>query len=189
MFASGAREATSTEVVLFSGGIDSATLAGQLLTRGQRPEFLFVDYGQRAGHAERESSRALAAEWGVDLTELTVAGYSPGDGEIPGRNALLVHLALAHRPHATRIHLGIHAGTGYADCSLEFVELMQRSLDFHSRGETRLSAPFIDLSKADVATLARAAGVPLGLTHSCEVRAEPCGRCRSCQDREALDLR
>lgn len=189
MSASGPREAVSTEVVLFSGGIDSAALAGHLLARGQRPELLFVDYGQRAGPAERDGSQALATHWGLALTEITVGGYSPGDGQIPGRNALLVHLALAHRPHTTRFHLGIHAGTGYADCSLEFVELMQRSLDFHTGGETRLSAPFLDLSKADVATLAHTAAVPLDLTHSCEVGAEPCGRCLSCGDREALGLR
>ncbi len=140
------RNAATTEVVLLSGGVDSATLAAQLLTSNRRLELLFVDYGHRTSAAERTSSRALAAEWGLGLTELTVTGYLPRHGEIVGRNALLVHLALAHRPRATRVHLGIHAGTGYRDCSPEFVELMQRSLDFHTSGETRLSAPFIDMS-------------------------------------------
>jgi len=176
-------------VVLFSGGIDSATLAAQLLARGRRPELLFVDYGQRPGAAERDSARALAAQWNSNLTEVGVAGYLPGKGEILGRNALLVHLALAHRPHAESLHLGIHAGTGYRDCSPAFVELMQRSLDFHTGGETQLSTPFIGMTKADVATLARILHVPIGMTHSCEVGAELCGRCRSCRDREVLDLR
>jgi 7-cyano-7-deazaguanine synthase len=183
------RKAASATVVLFSGGVDSATLAAHLLADSLRPELFFVDYGQPSRVAERASARALAAEWSLGLSELTVEGLLPGNGEMVGRNALLTHLALAHRPHAEGLYLGIHAGTGYTDCSSEFVELMQRSLDLHTGGQTRISAPFVGMTKADVVALARAAHVPFGLTHSCEVAAEPCGFCPSCTDREALDLR
>jgi 7-cyano-7-deazaguanine synthase len=177
------------DLVLFSGGIDSTTLAAQLMGTGRQPELLFVDYGQRSRAAERRSSRAVAARWDCELSEVTLAGLVPGEGEISGRNALLVHVALAHRPHASRLHLGIHAGSGYRDCSPRFVELMQRSLDFHTDGAMRLSAPFIGMSKGELVVLARASAVPLELTHSCEAGDKPCGRCRSCRDRLALDVR
>jgi len=161
----------------------------KLLASGRQPELLFVDYGQRSRAAERRSSRTIAARWGCRLAELSVEGLYPRKGEISGRNALLVHAALAHRPHAPGLHLGIHAGSGYRDCSPAFVELMQRSLDLHTDGAMRLSAPFIGMSKAELVVLARGAGVPFELTHSCEVSDEPCRRCRSCRDREALDVR
>lgn len=189
MSATATQKPAQLDLVLFSGGIDSSTLAAQLMVSGRPPELLFVDYGQRSRAAERRSSRLIATQWGCGLSEVAIGGLTPGEGEISGRNALLVHVALAHRPHAPRLHLGLHAGTGYRDCTPAFIELMQRSLDLHTDGAMSLSAPFIAMSKADVVALARLARVPFELTHSCETGDEPCGRCRSCWDREALDVR
>jgi 7-cyano-7-deazaguanine synthase len=110
-------------------------------------------------------------------------------GEIPGRNALLVHLALATAGRDPAVlMLGIHAGTPYRDCTPAFVDAMQASLDFHRDGTLQLAAPFVTWSKSEVYAYARDAAVPLALTYSCEAgTVPPCGACRSCRDRELLD--
>lgn len=172
--------------MLFSGGIDSSVLS--LMLANRNAELLFVDYGQMASRAERKAAETLAALWKRPLVRISIRGLRPAIGEILGRNALLVHVAFTCRPRARRIHLGIHAESLYRDCGPEFVELMQGMLDFHTGGDIRLSAPLIDLSKAEILKLAQSLALPLDLTHSCEAADEPCGKCESCRDREVLGV-
>jgi len=174
-------------ICLLSGGVDSAAAASSFTASGAK-QAVFIDYGQPAAAHEAESARALADYLGLPLAEVGLVGLQPGPGEIPGRNALFVHVAMAlaaGRPGM--IVLGIHAGTGYRDCSPAFVRTMQDSLDFHSDGALRLHAPFLDLNKKQVFDLAVTQGIPLHLTRSCEAATRsPCGRCRSCRDMELL---
>jgi 7-cyano-7-deazaguanine synthase in queuosine biosynthesis len=174
------------DLVLFSGGIDSSVVA--LMLNDHQPELLFVDYGQPARCAERHSARALSELWGLTLSEVSVLGIGVDSGEIPGRNALLIQVAVAHRPAVRRVHIGIHTGTAYRDCSPAFVEVMQTCLDFHTDGRLRLSAPLISFSKDEVVTLGRSLDLPFGVTHSCETADEPCGACPTCRDLEALGV-
>jgi 7-cyano-7-deazaguanine synthase len=174
-------------LVLCSGGIDSATVAVERIAQGDQFQLCFVDYGQRARVAERRSVGALAQLLGVEVAYLGVHGLmTHAQGEIPARNLLLLSAALAARPQTRLMFLGIHAATGYRDCSPAFVAEMQRVLDFHTDGTCRLAAPFLHWSKADVVALARELDAPLELTHSCEAADEPCGSCRSCVDRAVL---
>jgi 7-cyano-7-deazaguanine synthase len=174
-------------VVLCSGGIDSATVAWQVVSVGQAPELLFVDYSQPAREAERRAAGAIAERLEAPLRTIHVEGIRvPAQGEIALRNALLVTAAAAAAPTAATIVIGVHAGTGYGDCSHEFVNLMQSVLDFHTADSMRLVAPFISYHKPDVVALAARLGVPVELTHSCEAADEPCGTCSSCLDRKAF---
>lgn len=176
------------DVVLLSGGIDSATALA--LARGQDypPTALFVDYGQAAASSEAVASASLAAHYRVPHTTLGLDGLRFGSGEILGRNAMLVHVALlaTSRSGEGTVTIAIHAGTSYRDCSPDFVDLMQRSYDFHTGGKVVLAAPFIDRHKAEVLALAIDMKVPLSLTYSCEAGNQPCGECLSCRDREVL---
>jgi 7-cyano-7-deazaguanine synthase len=175
------------DLVLCSGGIDSTTLAAHLSGAGERPELCFVNYGQPAVGSELRSVHAVAKNLGLSVVYTQVGGLEiANEGEIIGRNLLLLTIALALRPGTRSIGLGIHAGTGYRDCSPDFVDLAQTVLDFHRNGESRLVAPFVDWSKADILALARELDAPIDLTHSCETGDEPCGNCRSCIDREVL---
>lgn len=177
-------------VVLLSGGVDSAALAALANDQGLRASALFVDYGQAAHAAEQAASRAIAETYGLPWRELRIAGVRFGRGEIRGRNAFFVHLALlALDVPSCVVYLGIHAGTGYRDCGPEFVELMQSSLDFHTGGKVRLAAPFAEAKKADVYAFAASLKVPFELTYSCEASSIPCGTCASCRDRALLDAR
>lgn len=176
--------------VLLSGGVDSACLLALCAEQEQNDvEALFVDYGQSAVQPEQNAAIALADAFGAALRHAQVDIGPVAQGEIPGRNALLVHVALAMAsPAPATIMLGIHAGTPYVDCSPAFVEAMQTSLDVHRGGMLQLAAPFVTWSKAEVYAYARSMPVPLELTYSCEVgKMPPCGTCLSCRDRELLN--
>ena len=55
----------------------------------------------------------------------------------------------------------------YPDCSLEFVEAMNRAIVEGTGGELCLEAPFVTWSKADIVREGLALGVPYELTWSC----------------------
>ncbi len=171
--------------VLLSGGFDSASILASILESRVSVRSLFVDYGQPARGEERAAASAIAAYYGVSHSEVSIAGLFCGDGEIPGRNALLAVLALIAAPSSATIALGIHAGSPYWDCAGEFLELMQRLADGYAAGAIQIAAPLLDFSKADVYVLGRGLGVPEELTYSCERGGSPCGTCASCRDRDA----
>ena len=152
-----------------------------------RPTALYVDYGQAAARAENAAVSRVSKILGVDLYRVKHRGVNYGPGEIRGRNAYLLHTALMEFPGSSGVvMLGIHAGTGYADCGPDFVELMQRSYEFHTQGAIHVAAPFVDWSKEEVFRLAEELGVPVERTHSCEAGDTACGSCRSCRDRQVL---
>jgi 7-cyano-7-deazaguanine synthase len=175
-------------LVLLSGGIDSACLIAESLARGARPSALFIDYGQPVAARERECSEALADYFAVDWSGVRVEGIGVPSGEIAGRNALLAHLALTWlgQGEVASVYLGIHAGTTYRDCSPEFLEETQRSLDFQSGGTVRIVGPYVNWPKLLVLRRAIELEVPIELTHSCERSSVPCGVCLSCVDRSEL---
>lgn len=173
--------------MLLSGGVDSALVASLLTDSGQAVSALFVDYGQPAAVAEQTASRAVAEHFGLPWRSVAVIGLTvAAPGEIPGRNDLLIAAGTAAFP-GFDVAVGVHAGTGYADCSFDHRNAWQALLDCQHGGAVRVLAPLIDLTKARVFALAADNGVPFGLTHSCEAGNDVCGRCLSCLDRKMLD--
>ncbi|MGH3191582.1 MAG: 7-cyano-7-deazaguanine synthase [Streptosporangiaceae bacterium] len=169
--------------VLLSGGIDSALVASLLVRDGWLARALWVDYGQPPAAAERTASKALAAHYGLQWREAAVGGMTvPPEGEIPGRNDLLVATAQASVPRIS-VAIGVHAGTSYPDCSQEWLRAWQSLLDVQHGGVVALLAPLARLRKPEVLALAQEHQVPMALTHSCERGSSPCGQCLSCRDR------
>lgn len=126
-------------LVLLSGGLDSATALAAATPDCASLGALFICYGQAGESEERRAAMAIANHYSVPLEILVMTGRRFDEGEIRGRNAFLVHSSLlAAPPGPTTIIIGVHEGTGYVDCSPEFVELMQRSLAFHTSGEVTL---------------------------------------------------
>lgn len=177
---------TSPACVLLSGGIDSAVVASVLLEDGRPVSAIFVDYGQPSARAERRASRAVAEHLALRWREVVLSGFLvPTSGEIPGRNDLLISVAKAAEPECD-IAIGVHAGTGYADCSPAHHVAWQGVMDSQHAGRRRVLAPLVELSKGDVLGLARELSLPVAITHSCETGEDACGSCRSCLDREVL---
>jgi len=178
-------------LILLSGGIDSAACLDFFLDLGREPCALFVGYGQAAEQQETQAALAIAHHYNVAIDNIRWTGArQKGPGVISGRNASLITAAMMERPSSVSvIALGIHAGTGYADCSTAFVRNMQQVLDLYSEG-VQLAAPFLNWTKADVLEYCTMRDVPLHMTYSCEKGfVSPCGDCLSCLDRRALDAR
>lgn len=171
--------------VLLSGGMDSAACVAFHLAAGRKVIGMFADYGQAAAHAEQAAARRVAGHYGISLRVLTLAGgRGTGAGLIPGRNGFLIFAALLDiGPARATIAIGVHAGTTFHDCSLDFIERMDDLAGACSGGNVRVDAPFADAHKYQVYEYARLHGVPLELTYSCEQGTEPpCGSCLSCMD-------
>jgi 7-cyano-7-deazaguanine synthase len=179
-------------MVLLSGGIDSTACLDFYVEIGRPPCGLFIDYGQPAAAQEIRSARAVARHYSIPLLHLKLQGQMPKTvGLIPGRNCFLISTALMeHPPSVSVIAIGIHSGTGYADCSESFLARMQAAIDLLEPPRVYLAAPFITWMKAEIYAYCYQRRVPIDLTYSCEQGGpHPCGQCLSCKDREMLHAR
>jgi 7-cyano-7-deazaguanine synthase len=177
----------SDALVLLSGGIDSAALLGLARSRGLEVRALHVTYGQAPWEAELRAAQAVCGAVSVPLAHVVYEGSEFGVGEIRGRNAFLLTIALLEFSGPRGLVLiGIHGGTEYVDCSPRFVSEMQRLYELHTGGVIEVEAPFINLLKGDLIRLAQDIRTPIEMTHSCEAANTACGACQSCVDRERL---
>ena len=205
-------------VVLLSGGMDSATLLYQELNKGHEVSALGIGYGQRH-RRELESAYNLAQRLGVPyqivpldglrfvLTSALTSGDIPvPEGHyaaesmkatvVPMRNAIFLSVAVGHawsigaEQVATAIHAGDHAI--YPDCRPEFLDAFNAMVKTASDGFVRpqVVAPFVTISKTEIAKIGQTLGVPWELTWSCYKGGERhCGVCGTCVERhEALAL-
>ena len=146
-------------IVLFSGGLDSATSAAIALTQGYETIALSFRYGQK--HAkELEVAQKLAPKLGISQhhiidVNLSLWGGSsltdnnlsiPQEGVksdvipstyVPGRNTVFIAIALslAEATQAEAIYLGINAidYSGYPDCRPEYLQAFQQLANLSSK--------------------------------------------------------
>ena len=113
---------------------------------------------------------------------------------VPARNTILLSLALgwAETIGAYDIFIGANAVdySGYPDCRPAFIHAFERlanlatSAAVEGRGQFRIHAPLIEMTKADIIKRGRQLGLDYALTHSCydpDQHGRPCGRCDSCR--------
>jgi 7-cyano-7-deazaguanine synthase len=200
-------------VVLLSGGLDSATVMAIAKRDGRVIHALSFVYGQRheveLAAARRVVGAVGAEEHIVFPIDLRLFGGSALTGDIdvpkdavgaagipvtyvPARNTifLAVALGLAEARGAGEIWIGVNAVdfSGYPDCRPEFIDAFQRVIVTGTRsgverGEPRIVAPLVQMTKADIIRKGVALGVDYSLTHSCydpDVDGLACGHCDSC---------
>ena len=203
--------------MLLSGGLDSATTLAIARSQGFECYALSVDYGQRHS-AELDAAKRVAAALGarehrvmrVDLagiggSALTDPGIAvpvaPTSGipvtYVPARNTMMLALALgwAEVLGASDIFMGVNAVdySGYPDCRPEFIAAFERLATLATKAgvegrPTRVHAPLITLSKADIIREGTRLGVDYGATVSCyqaDREGRACGQCDSCRIRQA----
>ncbi|MEQ1871078.1 MAG: 7-cyano-7-deazaguanine synthase [Vicinamibacterales bacterium] len=177
-------------LILFSGGLDSLACIAYYRKLLLTPEALFVDYGQAPRKREASTAAALAKELGLPFHTISLSGMRPRLGYIPGRNGLLLMLALMHASGRSGIvSIGIHRGSNYSDCTAQFIREVQDVYDLYSNGTLQIEAPFVEWTKGDVWTFLLAEGYPVSHTYSCETADAPCGTCASCRDVRMLNAR
>ena len=203
----------SRAVILLSGGLDSATVLAIANREGRECLALSIVYGQRhiveLEAARKVAASIGVAEHVVHSLDLRVFGASALTSEldvpkdavgspgipvtyVPARNTIFLALALgfAEARAASEIWLGINAldYSGYPDCRPDFIDAFQHVVRTGTRsgvekGEPRIVAPLLHLSKAEIIRRGTELGVDYTITHSCYDPApggEACGHCDSC---------
>lgn len=118
---------------------------------------------------------------------------------VPMRNLTFLSIAAAFADtlELEYIGIGVHAlDTPYPDCRPEFVTSAEAAINassiFVAKSKSRIHihAPFLGMSKRDIALLGKSLGVPFEKTYSCYMGTDPpCGECPTClQRKEALSF-
>lgn len=205
----------TSAVVALSGGMDSATVLGEAISRLGIKNVLSVGfyYGSKHNAFENVAAENVADYYGVpfnliDLSE-TFKGFSSNlllsGGEIPeghyedknmsltvvpGRNIIFASIlaGYAWSMGKNSIWLGIHAGDHfiYEDCRPAFYKQMNEAIKAGTGNRVSLYAPFIDDTKVGILRRGLELGVPYELTRTCYKNSPiACGKCGSCQERRA----
>jgi 7-cyano-7-deazaguanine synthase len=200
--------------VLYSGGLDSSIVLGQLLAAGHFVRPLYVDCGWHWQGAELATARRFLAELDeprledlvvlqMPLADLyddhwSITGQAvPGADEpdqnvyLPGHNPLLLVKAQVWcRLHGVgQLALGALGSNPFADATEDFFRLFEAAMDRAISGHVELIRPLSHLSKLQVMQLGKR--LPLEWTLSClspvEIRRgewRHCGACNKCAERQ-----
>lgn len=178
-------QSAQNSLVLHSGGIDSTACVHYYLDKGFNTKTLFIDYGQVAMEKERTASINVANHYNIKHQIIKVDfKRSFSKGKIVGRNAFFLMTALMNIDFNIGLMcMGIHSGTDYSDCSVDFVKNIQNIFDIYTNGTIIFSTPFIKCTKSEIYKYCKDNKIPLELTYSCEMgKKQPCGNCTSCED-------
>ena len=199
--------------VLLSGGLDSATVLAIARSEGRTCHALSFVYGQRheieLAAAKRVAAAMGVSDHIVFPIDLRLFGGSALTGDlavpkdaagapgipvtyVPARNTIFLAIALgyAEARGAEEIWIGVNAVdfSGYPDCRPDFLKAFQRVIVTGTRsgverGEPRIVAPLLTMTKADIIRRGTELGVDYSLTHSCydpDAGGRACGHCDSC---------
>lgn len=188
------------KVICLSGGMDSTVLAYKLKHEGGELHSLTFHYGQ-THYRETLAAKRIADTLGIpnkliDFQPVVGRGENSltggtGSPVVPNRNATMLSLAVTYAEGigATEVH---YCPTNedfelFPDCRPAFVAAFNAMLE-SSESRARVFAPFINMSKGEIAVLGSKLGVPFEMTWSCYTgEKEPCGECLACRTRrEAL---
>jgi len=198
-------------MVIFSGGMDSATLLYHLRDKGHEVVPIGVDYGQRH-RKELGYARQFCEQMGLHYRLLHLGqvgsflkGSSQSDAAVPvphghyaaenmkltvvpNRNMLMLAAAgaVALAEGCDALAYGAHAGdhTIYPDCRPTFIQIMREAFLNCDWKPLQLLVPFQDWTKGMIAREGIRLGVPYELTWTCYEGGEvPCGLCGSCTER------
>lgn len=180
----------SDVLLLLSGGIDSTACLDLYLSDNRTVDALFIDYGQLSNDHEFLCALKIAKHYKIEINKIKIDLLNKyKDGEILGRNALLIFTALMHDQGKHHIlSLGIHKGPDYYDCSHSFVNQINEIIINYSIGTIMLETPFLECEKKFIIEYCSKNKVPLHLTYSCENGYPPCNCCESCRDRKRYDV-
>ncbi|MFC1587484.1 7-cyano-7-deazaguanine synthase [Planctomycetota bacterium] len=178
-------------LVLVSGGLDSAACVVFCKEQGNSVFGLHISYGQPAAKQEQEAASIISRHFNIELRRLDLSGSRmKKSGVIQGRNAfLLVTAMLEMQVSSSIVVIGVHSGTPYIDCSVNFINKIQSIYDDYFDGRIRVVAPFLDWTKKEIIEYCSLKNIPFEKTYSCEKGSTPpCGECLSCLDREIIGV-
>jgi len=199
-------------VAIASGGMDSSTLCYWLRDQQRLDLVVSVDYGQRH-RRELDSAKIIANHLGVEhlVVDLTALGAQLGGSAltddidvphghyaednmkitvVPNRNMIMLAAAggIAVARGLSAVCTAVHAGDHfvYPDCRPAFIESCSQTLTVATDGfgSVAVEAPFVMMTKAEIAALGDQLGVPWADTWTCYEGGDVhCGRCATCVER------
>lgn len=203
-----------SSIICLSGGLDSATALAKYADGIK--VCAFIHYGSKQNDREEKASRELAAYYGKQWVridagkifrdfdsallanssrELPVGRYDNIEvcsAKVPFRNGIFISMlvGLAESFKLEEVIVGVHSGDHrlYPDCTPKFISAMNNAISAYSGDEIAIFAPFIGMSKKEIADIAWKCGLPINLTYSCYNGGEEhCGVCPTCiERREAI---
>ncbi|MBI4995004.1 7-cyano-7-deazaguanine synthase QueC [Candidatus Peregrinibacteria bacterium] len=107
---------------------------------------------------------------------------------VPNRNMIFLALAIAAAVSGkfSRVAIAVHAGDHaiYPDCRPEFIKAMNAVSKIANYKSIKIYAPFLNMTKREIAKIGRCLGVPYELTWTCyKGLKNPCEKCGACRER------
>lgn len=123
-----------------------------------------------------------------DLSELDAAALDQPPTYVPNRNMMLLSIAAAYAEAQgiREVFYGAqaHDEYGYWDCTNDFLDRINDTLDLNRRNSVTILAPFIAKKKSELVPLGLDLGVDFAHTWSCYRGGEkPCATCPTCVER------
>ncbi len=196
-------------LMVVSGGMDSTTMLYEYARRIALA--VTFNYGSNHNAREIECARYNCDRLGIELivVDLPFIGQlfessllsgaeaiPEGDYDddnmrstvVPFRNGIMLSIAagLAESRGLKRLMIANHGGDHaiYPDCRPGFIEAMSRAISEGTYEHLFISAPYTDITKADIARHGAALGIDYSHTYSCYKGGEKhCGRCGTCTER------
>lgn len=198
-------------IISLSGGLDSTTLLAAYENQVQHCVFFY--YGSKQNERELQAVNYITRHYYKPLTIIDARGLfksfksallshsseeiekGPYDqmevsnAKVPFRNGIFAStlVGLAESLELDTIMLAVHAGDHrlYPDCTPSFFKAFGDCVNAYSNGLIDVYTPFIGMTKAQIAALAKSLNVPLEKTFSCYNSEElHCGECPTCIERK-----
>jgi 7-cyano-7-deazaguanine synthase len=178
-----------TEVLLFSGGIDSTALLYKLTMEGKHLTLMIVNYGQKYWQQELVAYRKIIGRLKETFPKvkhnelvLDLKVNNGFDGFVPNRNLTLCSLA-ATTLNADVIYLSGVADDNVVDKNETANQEMSQIISKYCDKEVKIESPFLSTTKGEVVQWFKSkfGGDLLLDTYSCyEGEEEPCYNCEAC---------
>lgn len=198
-------------LVLFSGGLDSATAVHWALSQKHEVVCLGFEYGSKHNYQENLHAERYAAKLGLSYKKISLdfigkhfnssllqgGGDLPKPGEVnssavvPFRNGIMLAVAAGYAESidAQGVVLSNHAGEVAPDCKAAFTVPMGSAIYAGTLKNIELFCPFAYGPKTDIIRLGDELHVDFANTYTCYNGGEvQCGVCRSCVPRREAFL-
>ena len=202
-------------LIIVSGGMDSITLLYD--KRDNIALAVTYDYGSNHNRQELEYALYHCRTLGIEqlvipldffsryfkssllegpdaIPECAYTDESMKSTVVPFRNGIMLSIAcgLAETRGLHKVLIANHSGDHaiYPDCREEFINAMSHAMSSGTYENIKVSAPYTNISKADIAKIGKSLGIDYSKTYSCyKGGIKHCGRCATCIERkEALRL-
>lgn len=197
-------------IIIVSGGMDSVTMLHEY--KEEIALAVTFDYGSNHAKKEIECAKWHCEQLGIEhiiiplsfmhdyfkssllegaqaIPEGHYADENMKSTVVPFRNGIMLAVAcgLAESRGLHSVMIANHGGDHaiYPDCRNTFISAMSEAMAYGTYEHVYISAPYTDITKADIARRGAALGVDFSKTWSCyKGREKHCGKCGTCVERK-----